>query len=358
MSQKENLDTADAGQKEDILQTFDSDILPLVVDVFLNLLIPLIVSVFGVATNLINICIFWKLDLRDSMSINVFALSMADFLTTFLNTAACLCLATDILFPAGKVNTWSMGYVTFAWIENALYMSSCWITAVIAIERCFCVVFPFKVKQIFTRSGSVVAVLIIYTVHIVLYVPMFLIHKISWPELCPMKIVNCNITNTKVRIFTMLFDGETEKFDKIFDTTVTLALNDVSFIVAIGCTIYMSYKLKVSSKIRGAKCAELADVPSQRSKLSNKERKLVKVALALVTTLLACSLPRVLVVSAQSSIPNGHITPLPWFINIMWAVAYIFTTIGCSITIFLYLSLNSNYRVVFKQLFQCRSNMS
>ncbi|CAG5117802.1 unnamed protein product, partial [Candidula unifasciata] len=67
------------------------------------------------------------------------------------------------------IDIWSIGYFFFAFLINATYLMSCWITVMISVERCFCVVSPFKVKQIFTRDRCVTSVLIIYVVFIVIH---------------------------------------------------------------------------------------------------------------------------------------------------------------------------------------------
>ncbi|CAG5117952.1 unnamed protein product, partial [Candidula unifasciata] len=110
----------------------------------LNIYAPLFLSICGVFSNVINLVIFWKLSLKDSMSVSLFALSLADFLSAFLYTMVCLCYLTNKLYPSSNIDAWALGFFAFGWMVNAMYLTSCWITAMITIERCFCVVFPFK----------------------------------------------------------------------------------------------------------------------------------------------------------------------------------------------------------------------
>lgn len=317
----------------------------------INISIPLLVSVFGVISNTINICIFWKLGLKDSMCINTFALSLVDCLTTFLQAAVCLCYLVHRLYPASNVDVWALGFFAFLWMQNAVYMSSCWITALITIERCFCIVLPFDVKHIFNKSRSVGMVLIINVVLVGLHVPIYVIHKMEWVEITYTIIDGGNITETRIRVFTAVHDEYTARIERIFDIVVSLVLSDVSFVIVIVCTVWMIRGLKARTKIREPMTLKSAEVPSQSSNLSIKERKLVKVAMTLAITLSACGLPRLLVVSVQSSVLNYNISLVPWYITYIWAVAYIFTTLGSSLTIFVYLVLNSSYRAIFYQWF-------
>lgn len=317
--------------------------------------IPLLLSLFGVVSNLVNMLIFWKLGFKDSMSVNIFALSLTDFITTFLQTAVCLCYMASKFHPDSNVDFWAVGNFAVQWMENAAYLISCWITAVISIERCFCVVFPFKVKQIFTRFRSFIALLTIYVLHIALHVLVYVVHKMEWMEIFVQSPAGSNITAPPTRRFTTVVCEGTARIEEIFNIVVSLALSDVSFIIVIACTAWMIHKLHATASIRQVLTSRPLEGDSQQSQLSSKERRLVKVALALATTLTACSLPRVVVVIVQSSMPQttissgeyGNVAPIERYVSTMWAIAYIFTTFGSSITIFVYLVLSNNYRTKF-----------
>ncbi|BFZ09212.1 hypothetical protein BsWGS_12251 [Bradybaena similaris] len=299
--------------------------------------------------------IFWKLGFKDSMSVNIFALSVTDFITTFLQTVVCLCYLTSKFYPDSNVDFWAIGNFAVQWMENAAYLISCWITAVISIERCFCVVFPFKVKQIFTRFRSFIALLTIYVLHIGLHVLVYAVHKMEWMQIFVHSPAGSNVTVPPKRRFTAVVGEETARIEEIFNIIVSLALSDVSFIIVIACTAWMIHKLHATATIRQVLSSRLPEGDSQQSQLSSKERRLVKVALALATALTACSLPRVVVVIVQSSLPqstissgqSGIVAPNERYVSTMWAVAYIFTIFGSSITIFVYLVLSNNYRTRF-----------
>lgn len=319
----------------------------------LNIYVPLFLSICGIFGNLTNLLIFWKLGFKDSMGVNVFALSLADFLTTFLYAVVCLCYLTNRLYPSSNIDAWALGYFAFGWMMNVMYLSSCWITAVITIERCFCVVFPFQVKLIFTRFRSVVIIIIIYVVNIGLHVPIYVLHKMEWVVTSSSSLGENNVTETPTLLFTTFFAEETARFEMIFDVTVSLALSDVAFSIVLVCTVWMIHKLQTTSKIRLVAPSSLADRSVQKSTLSSKERKLVKVALTLAVTISVCGLPRVIVVTVYNSTPGINTGPLKRYIVIMWAFAYLFTTLGCSITFFVYMALNRSFRGIFYQCFQC-----
>ncbi|BFZ09197.1 hypothetical protein BsWGS_12236 [Bradybaena similaris] len=352
MEETKPIDRVSLGPDENVSQESAKDLVnPILLDV-LNIYVPLLLSLGGIVSNLLNMIVFGKLGFRDSMSINVFALSLSDFLTTFLYAVVCLCYLSDKFYPTSSIDAFVLGYIPIGWMMNAMYMVSCWITAVIAIERCVCVVLPFEVKQIFTRFRSCAVILIIYFVHISLHVPLYVIHKMEWIDKYVKVVGDINVTGRYVRVFSTLFLEETGRIEMIFDIVVSLALTDVSFVIVIICTVWMIRGLKMSSQVRQVSIKSTETTGIHKSKLSSKERKLIKVALALAITLTACGLPRVVTVIVENSIPGAKTETIKSYTIILWAVTSIFTTIGCSITIFVYLILNANYRSTFQRLFQ------
>ncbi|CAG5134184.1 unnamed protein product, partial [Candidula unifasciata] len=148
MMNQSNLSTADQ-------QTTD-DSLYFLIDYVLTIYLFPLCSLTGIVSNVINMIIFCRLGLKDSMSFNVFSLSLADFLTTYIQSVIFFCCLINQLYPSINVRFLILGLYFFRWLMSSMYLTSCWITAVITIERCFCVVFPFKVKLIFTRLRSVI----------------------------------------------------------------------------------------------------------------------------------------------------------------------------------------------------------
>ncbi|CAG5122565.1 unnamed protein product, partial [Candidula unifasciata] len=123
-----------------------SDDVAIYLHISLNVVVRSVISVAGVVTNLINMIIFSKLGLKDSMSVGLFSLSLTDFLVTVIQLASAVTFVMDLLCVNAGVDKKYLGYYSLAWAISGVYQISCWITAMISIERCYCVVFPFKVK--------------------------------------------------------------------------------------------------------------------------------------------------------------------------------------------------------------------
>ncbi|CAG5117803.1 unnamed protein product, partial [Candidula unifasciata] len=110
------------------------------------------VSFLGIWSNIFSMIIFYKLGLKDSMSVEFFALSFTDLLVALVQFVSCTLYILGILYPDSSLDIWSLTTLAFGYTMLCFYFTSCWITTVISIERCLCVVYPFKVKLMFTRS--------------------------------------------------------------------------------------------------------------------------------------------------------------------------------------------------------------
>lgn len=96
----------------------------------LNKYVPLLLSRCGIVSNLLSMIVFGKLGFKDSMSINIFALSLSNFFTTVRFTTTCLFKLIDKLHPSCIIDVFYVNFVAFRRMINSRYLTSCWITAV------------------------------------------------------------------------------------------------------------------------------------------------------------------------------------------------------------------------------------
>ena len=108
--------------------------------------LTIIFAVLGVFTNTGNIVVFWKMGFSTVSTISFFSLSIADLLTLIF--VANNAVSYSALY---KIDLIVSGY-HFALLCYPLKFSmmsmSSWITAVINMERCCCIMLPLKVKNI------------------------------------------------------------------------------------------------------------------------------------------------------------------------------------------------------------------
>ncbi|XP_059155778.1 uncharacterized protein LOC131940891 [Physella acuta] len=330
-----------------------SDVTLKYLDLILTVTVHGLISVLGVASNAVNMKIFAQLGLRDSMSVGLFVLSFTDLAVTAMQVASCFSYLVEVVYPTSPIDPWSLGHFAFSWARYISFLISCWITTLITTERCFCVVFPFKVKQVFTIPRCILATLLIYVVHIGIHLPIYAYAQMAWvdvPEISPYG----DLMNTSRVVFTVTFTELSATWEIIADMVAGVTLSVLSQVILIFCTLYMIYSLKKSSQIRkGEKSSSLGnDADTSGDNLSQRERRLVKVVLLLALVLTSCNVPRFMVIAIHHLFPGMNIGAYQNLNTILWDISYIAGTIYCSSTIFIYLKLNTSYRKVFINLFQ------
>ncbi|KAK3730972.1 hypothetical protein RRG08_014251 [Elysia crispata] len=143
----------------------------------LSISIP--ICIFGIFSNIVNILVFFKMGFSSPTNISLFCLAIADLLTL------CYALIASLgNHPAFQDVDLSFSMRDLTRVGAHVYFSSCaigsWITAVINMERSVCVVFPMKVKQIFTRKTTVCLVVAMVIYQIASGLPRSFAVQLAW----------------------------------------------------------------------------------------------------------------------------------------------------------------------------------
>lgn len=320
------------------------------IHIYGNLLLRGSIAVFGAVNNIINMIIFYRLGLKDSMSVGLWVLSFSDFVVTFLGLFGTACFVWETFFPYTAIEPVSFEFVTVGWVRDIAQLISGWITTFLSIERCVCVVFPFKVKQIFTRTRSLVLMVVIYVVHIAVHIPVFASQWLGWTT------INVNIGNETVQRQRMvvMFSDARPQIQFYIDIANGAVLPFPSQILLLISVVWMIYGLRASSRIRTLKPTNDKDEEGSKkeSKLSFKERRLVKVVLFLAIILFVCNIPRFLAVYAKQIFAEVSIgRQYANLYVLLWNLAAFAGIVNSSVNIFVYMIINSSYRATFKTLF-------
>ncbi|GFR78147.1 chemosensory receptor B [Elysia marginata] len=123
----------------------------------------ILVGVFGIPGNILIIRTYTKIGFSDSINISYCALGVSDIFCIIFITWNAICfmpvfaesnlpiVASEIVIPTG-------GITSVIFIDT-----TAWITAFVSLERCLCVVFPLKVKNIVTPTRTIVIIVSIFT---------------------------------------------------------------------------------------------------------------------------------------------------------------------------------------------------
>ena len=99
----------------------------------------------GIVTNIANVIVYCKMGFSESSNVNFLALSVFDFFFSIISL-----LSRTLYSPLLKnTNNYQLLRYVSHCLSHAMYVvigGSTMMTALIAAERCFCVVFPLKVR--------------------------------------------------------------------------------------------------------------------------------------------------------------------------------------------------------------------
>ncbi|KAK3794063.1 hypothetical protein RRG08_059506 [Elysia crispata] len=277
------------------------------------------ISFFGIFTNSANIAVFLKMGFAESTNISFFALSVIDLLVSLYTLIGKL-LYSPVLFRL---------HGNFKAIDGGRGMTSIifatsgvggWVTTIISLERCFCIMFPLKVKTIITRRRIVLLILVM-----TVYQATFacLIYAQTGPPYHQ---------HSEKRIIYLLCSLTGPSF--------------ICFVIVVIATTFLVIKLKQTMKMR-------SQIASQSDKAMSKERKVVRPVIFICVIFIVCFLPNV--AKLLGTIVFPRLTPTdPYFgslSNVLYTFTFIFQSISSSINIFVYYHMSSKFKETFGSLF-------
>ncbi|KAK6978566.1 growth hormone secretagogue receptor type 1 [Biomphalaria glabrata] len=294
--------------------------------------------------------IFIEMGLNDSMMVQLFSLSLADFSVTALELGIVSMDVIDRLCPLTSIDFKTLSRVHFGWAVNATYLISCCLTVVISLERCFSVTYPFHVKQLFTIRRSSVVTLVVYVVHIVMFVPGFVVDKMEWVYTGP-QVYNSSFSSASNRwIYTIVYSQATVQVETALRLGCSMCLFSVFQAVLFGCSIWMTVALMNSSRIRN-KRKLTKDSDHNESQLTKKETKLIRMVLFLSFLHLVCNLPRLFLYVFYFAYPWSSAASQRNTVNAIGAITAVISNVTCFSSIGGYYHLNVKYRKVARNLF-------
>ncbi|KAH9493223.1 hypothetical protein Btru_020927 [Bulinus truncatus] len=285
-----------------------------VVYIGLTISIHLVTSLLGVVTNAMNLVVLPALGLQNGHSVGVLALSVTDFLVTLLQLTSCLCFLLDRLFPGNAYNLMVLGNFEIGWLRYSCFFISGWIITLLSAERCCCVVMPFTVNHIFTKKRVVVVIVSFYALYISFTIPLYVVQKLTWES---------------------------------------IPCADSSNVALLVCTAVMIFALRASSKVRHSSLLQASSSPCPKYSLTGREGRLVRVILGLALVLTACSVPRFADHAMRYAMSVSEFSIYDNLSRLLWAVSDVCGTLNCSVSFFVYWTLNSSFRKCFWEVITC-----
>ncbi|CAL1539344.1 unnamed protein product, partial [Lymnaea stagnalis] len=210
--------------------------------------------------NLINIFVYLKLGLKDSISICFLVLSCTDLVCVLLSLLANYRLnVLKYVEETWDIDSQSLNFVIRAY-HGPFYDISQGITTFIAVQKCWCVALPFRFKKTFTRTRTAIILsgiaLALFSMHMPIVTTQGLAAMFD------------PISNRTIQQLWML-----EVSGKLYSAVSLISLvftNTCQFTVMF-CLVVLSSRLRASSKFRRA--TKIASTDQMSSELKSQKIK-------------------------------------------------------------------------------------
>ncbi|KAK0041090.1 neuropeptides capa receptor [Biomphalaria pfeifferi] len=298
--------------------------------------------VFGFFSNVINIIIFLRQGLKTTMNISFFGLAVSDVCNNL-----CCGVWAFFLNPLVENADWPViarefEYLISGWPYVYFSRTTTLITAFVTAERCLCITFPLKVKELITPKRATIVVSSIFFCLMPALIPEYATSYIGW-KYYPLK--------NETRLGLIFTENRKSMEGLVF--MMNAALGVLSYLLVISFTVLLIWKLKHNSKWRQRNYqVEMALL---------RDKRAMKMVFLIAVILICCSFPSI-VLSIVAYLDHDF-SVLGLQSNLffaMWSFAFAMGSVFSSVNIILYYNMSSKYRRSFREVFllcSCRKGI-
>ncbi|KAI8775244.1 N-formyl peptide receptor 2 [Biomphalaria glabrata] len=324
-----SLDTRSALVSDAFLKTFGS-----VVDMWMSL----IVSLIGVFGNIITLIVFYRLGFRDTVNITMGAITAWDLVRVLCGSVHRLYGPVSLVSEAVGVSWKNVTLINIVYMHIVAGNVSYVIGGYVALERCLCVSFPFKIKSIITPRLTMAVCLTISISVFASQFPIFLVFEYQW--------VYSQLYGQDVAIYqyTHFYSVHGQKFMESYRYFSFLyPLLSLSFMVV--STVIISYHLQKASDFRNKVSAATKHQDGTRSELSTRDRQVVKMLLTVIALYMIVLVPRVAQFIAM--LCEAEFFVLRFYNNLFWVISNsvsFLDILNSTCNLFIFYSMSSRFR--------------
>ncbi|KAI8784851.1 FMRFamide receptor [Biomphalaria glabrata] len=340
----------DMNSSIDVMTGVDSklveDISPLITDeereiyeIVTLVFISSAIGLFGLCANIINVIVFVRQGLNNTVNIGFMGLAISDLLCLVTIEWYCisfnpLFIYSDVIFFPPDVQHLSAGVP-----HGCFARITAWVTAYITFERCLCITAPLKVKQILTPRRTL---LILVAIYFVVMLPLLPEYATAYIGLKYFPFLNKTL-------YGLMFTPDRYKVDGLSFLLYAI-LMFVSFVAVIIFTTVLVVKLNQKSQWRQKSTFDSA----QSETISRRDRSTMKTVILIASVLIINFSPTVAFFTGVFIVPEFSITGRQRNLFLVSAAfCFIFDTLNSSVTIISYYTMSSKYRQTFHELLSC-----
>ncbi|CAL1543770.1 unnamed protein product, partial [Lymnaea stagnalis] len=296
----------------------------------------------GVIGNLINLIVFFKQGVSESINISLVALTVSDLgslLTVQWINLLCNPAFTSSGVPIVRTDIF---FLTAGTPHGLFARVTSWVTAYITIERCLCVVIPLKVKFVVSPKLTLRVMLVIYVVMMLTLLPTYATVYMTW---------NWYPDVNRTLLGLTLAGGSDVT---IFVTYALSASTQItSFLIVVIFTLILITNIRRNSKWRLSSVVFSLDSANEHSK--KRDSKTLKMVTMMAAIYIVCFSPMMMMYIAISSV-SGFSANGPYQNDYFaaWSFADLLDSLNSSASFFVYYVMSTKYRKTFKEFFRRR----
>ena len=308
-----------------------------------------ILFLIGCPANVISMAVFYKQGLKDRVNLCLFALSLADELS-LVYSMALFGEQTHVQFTTkemfgpvmrGMVNNNLVGFYGFSWVSMIL-------SAIIASERCYCVLSPLRYQTLLKTRTMAVIIAAVYLVVVGFYFLVATRYRFA----CAFDPATDTIFyRGVVSVFYQSHENLINYLDSfMFGAGIPWAV----IIVVTTMTIITAMKIRQAAEWRGRTSSASGSSSSfSSSSISPREIALTKMLIGSSVLFIVCVSPLALFRVAWLFLPEMNVGRRHqnlflaglWFLEPFYYVNWTFN-------IFVYYTMGTRYRETFRSLFR------
>lgn len=298
------------------------------------------ICTFGLVSNTVNTIVFAKQGFQETINVSLFAIAISDLASVATLLWVGICLNPLLKTANTPFIPENIHYITGEWPHAISVRISGWLTTIVTVERCLCIIFPLKVKRIVTLTRIKGLVVAVFIVVIASMSPNFYFTRLVW-EFFPEE----NRT-----FLVQAYTDDKEEIDSIaiyFHSTVPSLFQ---FFVISTATAILVVNLQRQSKWRQK--ASAAGNQDKDQQTAMKDKKVVKLVITVAVVFIACLLPHVVAIFYASLDPEFSLMgKRKNFFKITGAFVLTLEAINSSVNIFIYYTMSSKYKLIFRNMF-------
>ncbi|RUS78928.1 hypothetical protein EGW08_013306 [Elysia chlorotica] len=327
-----------------------------------NGVLLLLLSLAGLVTNALNMLVFGKTGLNTGINISFFALSAADFACAALYVLEAVIMVDMSHLVRLPVDIVDLEYVVSYWLVSVVSFAS-WVTGIISVERCLCIVMPVRVKRIVTRKlvvALIAAMLVVQSLMLMasLVLMQFEVIPAKSGEITlapPSEVMDTDMQATSSELTRPQASDRPRVFMErsgFLTAFITALLFWATTVPALACYIVIVVSTTFLAVALRQRERWLQTLPGQTSHNIGKNRKLVTTVVAVSVIYIVCFSPGASAIVTYFALPsqdalNVHVENL---VFVLLSYAPIFQALSGMANIFVYFNMNARYRHDLKSL--------